>query len=149
MDRLNLKPSRTPTRQIQTIVRTVSKQTETYNVEVSDIKGNNTIPLSGTRVDRAELLSVENPNYKEMINKNRDLKGVNIEDTDTKSLLPIHVILGASDYAKIKTPKPQSTGAIGEPVAEYTLFGWTIMLPGTEKSLQNMFLASPHGCPRT
>ena len=91
---------------------------------------------------------VENPNYKEKINKYRHLKGVNIEDNDTKSVLPIHVILGASDYAKIKTPKPQRTGAIGEPVAKYTLFGWTIMSPGTEKSLENMFLALPHGSPR-
>ena len=113
MDRLNLKPSRTLTRQIQTIVSTVSKQTETYNVDVGDTKGNNTIPLSATRVDRAELLSVENPNYKELINKYRHLKGVNIEDTDTKSPLPIHLILGASDYTNIETPGPRRTAAIG------------------------------------
>lgn len=93
------------------------------------------------RVDRAELLSVENPNYKEMISKYRHLKGVNVEDIDTKALLPVHVILGASDYAKIKTRESQRTGAIGEPVAEYTLFGWTIMSSGTETDLVKMFAA--------
>lgn len=140
LDRLNLAPSRTLTRRLQTIVGTVTKRTETYNVQVSDTKGNYTIPLSANRVGRAELLCVENPNYREMIGKYRHLKGVNMEDTDTKSLLPVHVILGASDYAKIKTSTSQRTGAIGEPVAEYTLFGWTIMSPGTEQNLDSMFL---------
>lgn len=141
LDRLNLVPARTLTRRIQTIVGIVTKRTETYNTQVSDTKGNNAISLRVTRVDRAELLSVENPNYKEMISKYRHLEGVSMEDTDTKSLLPVHVILGASDYAKIKTRESQRTGAIGEPVAEYTLFGWTIMSPGTETDLDKMFLA--------
>lgn len=120
---------------------TVTKRTETYNVQVSDTKGNHTIPLSANRIDRAELLCVENPNYREMIGKYRHLKGVDMEDTDTKSLLPVHVILGASDYAKITTSTSQRTGAVGEPVAEFTLFGWTIMSPGTEQNLDSMFLA--------
>ena len=141
LDRLNLVPSRTLTRRIQTIVGIVTKQTETYNAQVSDTKGNNTISLRVTRVDHAELLYVENPNYKEIISKYRHLKGVTMEDTDTKSLLPVHVILGASDYAKIKTRESQRIGAIGEPVAECTLFRWTIMSPGLETYLDKMFLA--------
>ena len=120
---------------------TVTKRTETYNVQVSDTKGNHIIPLSANRIDRAELLCVENPNYREMIRRYRHLKGVDMEDTDTKSLLPVHVILGASDYAKIKTSTSQRTGAIGEPVAEFTLLGWTIMSPGSEQNLDSMFLA--------
>ena len=83
LDRLNLGPSRTLTRRIQTIVGIVTKRTETYNAQVSDTKGNNTISLGVSRVDRAELLSVENPNYKEVISKYRHLKGVTMEDTDT------------------------------------------------------------------
>ena len=58
-----------------------------------------------------------------------------------KKILPVHVILGASDYARIKTRESQRTGAMGEPVAEYTRFGWTIMSPGTETDLDSMFLA--------
>ena len=60
LDRLNLVPSRTLTRQVQTIVGTVTKRTETYNVQVSDTRGNRAIPLSANRIDRAELLYVEN-----------------------------------------------------------------------------------------
>ena len=69
LDRLNLVPSGTLTRRIQTIMGIVTKQTETYNAQVSDTKGNNTISLRVTRVDHTELLSMENPNYKEIISK--------------------------------------------------------------------------------
>ena len=71
----------------------MTKRMETYNAQVSDTKGKNTISLRVTRVDRAELLSVENPNYKEVISKYCHLKGVVMEDTDTKNSLPVHVIL--------------------------------------------------------
>ena len=141
LDRLRLAPMRTLTRRIQTIVGIVTKRNEIYKVQASDTKGRHSIPLSVTRVDRAELLSVENPNYAQMISKYRHLKGVHMEDTDTKSLLPVHIILGASDYAKIKTHESQRIGAVGEPVAEYTRFGWTILSPGTETDLDSMFLA--------
>ncbi|XP_067039904.1 uncharacterized protein [Acropora muricata] len=53
-----------------------------------------------------------------------------MEDTDSKSQLPVHMILGASDYAKIKTQE-----------AEFTRFGWAIMSPGLETDLDSMFLA--------
>ena len=49
LDRLNLVPTRTLTRRIQTIVGIVTKRTEIYNVQMSDTKGNNTFPLSETK----------------------------------------------------------------------------------------------------
>ena len=141
LDRLKLRPTRTHTRRIQTIVGLVTKRSEIFNVQASDTDEKYAIPLGVTRIDRAELLSVENPNYAVMISKYPHLKGVYMEDTDLKKMLPVHVILGASDYARIKTRESQRTGAMGEPVAEYTRFGWTIMSPGTETDLDSMFLA--------
>ena len=107
---------------------------------MSDTNRNHTFPLNVMTVECAELLSVQNPNCTEMIHRYQYLKGVKIENTDRKSLLPIHVILGASDYAKWKTWEAQRTGAIGEPVTEYTCFGWAIMLPGSEADFDSMFL---------
>ena len=63
-----------------------------------------------------------------------------MEETDTKELLPIHVILGANEYTKIRTAGYQRAGAVGEPMAEQTRFGWTIMSSGAEVDSQNMFL---------
>ena len=48
------------------------------------------------------LLTLPNPKYNEIINKTNCLGGIQMYDTDTKNLLPIHILLGASDFAKIK-----------------------------------------------
>ena len=50
-----------------------------------------------------------------------------MKETDANKLLPIHVILGANEYSKIKTAGYQRAGAVGEPIAKQTRFGWTIM----------------------
>ena len=64
-----------------------------------------------------------------------------MESHDTKDKLPVHLILGASEYAKLKTDQPPRIGQTGEPVAELTKFGWTIMSPGKESvDLSNLLM---------
>ena len=58
-----------------------------------------------------------------------------MEETDNKGILPIHVILGANEYTKIKMAGYQRVREIGEPIAEQTRFGWTIMSSGAEVDL--------------
>ena len=48
-----------------------------------------------------------------------------MEDKASKDTLPVHLILGASDYARIKTETTPRVGAIGEPLGEKTKLGWT------------------------
>ena len=62
------------------------------------------------------------------------LKGIKMNERDTKPELPIHVILGASDYVKIKMWKCPRVGKINEPIAEQTKIGW-VMSPGRESDL--------------
>ena len=61
-------------------------------------------------------------------------------DDDPKPFLPTHLILGTSDYAAIKTAEPARVGKLGEPVAEKTKFGWTLMSPGKELDHLKMLL---------
>lgn len=61
-------------------------------------------------------------------------------DVDTKEALPVHLILGASEIARIKTDQAPCVGSPGEPVAELTRFGWTIMSPGKEPDLSNLLV---------
>ena len=82
---------------------------------------------------------ISNPNYEKMIRSYRHLEGVKIDDNDTKRELPIHVIIGNSDFTKIKTKEPARVGNIGEPVAELTKLGWILMSPGHEPQ-QQMYL---------
>jgi hypothetical protein len=61
-----------------------------------------------------------------------------MNDGDEKALLPVHLILGASDMSRVKTSEPARVGDDGMPVAEKTALGWTIMSPGQE--MNNSFL---------
>ena len=72
------------------------------------------------------------------VNRYNHLKSVKLEEKDTKDLLPLHLILGTSDYAKIKTRTAPKIGKIGEPIAELTTFGWTIMSSGEENDLTSV-----------
>ena len=69
-----------------------------------------------------------------------------MQDADEKPELPVHLILGASEYAQIKTETKPKIGLPGEPIAELTKFGWTVLSPGKEINLTEMLLtqtASP------
>lgn len=60
-----------------------------------------------TKVNKGELLSIDNPMYGQLIDKYPHLQGVRITDHDIKDQLPIHV-LGSGEYASVKTKtKPQ------------------------------------------
>ncbi len=92
------------------------------------------------RIDKSELLSITNPQYGNLIKRYQHLNSVNMVDTDTNNQLPIHVILGSGDYARIKTPTKSLIGRDGEPVAERTKFGCTILSPGVEFDHKKMML---------
>ena len=58
-----------------------------------------------------------------------------MNERDTKPELPIHVILGASDYMKIKRKKCPRVGKINEPIEKQTRMGWVIMSPSRKIDL--------------
>ena len=86
----------------------VTKRVEVYSFEVSNTQGTFNLRVDVTKVEKRELPSLPNPKYKEIISKFEHLKGVVIEDTDEKEELPVHMIIGTSEFSKIKTPtKPR------------------------------------------
>ena len=135
VDLLKVKPARTLTRGIKTIMGLVTKRIETYDVKISDTQGRFTLLVCATKIEQRELLSLEDPNYPEMLKRYSHLKGVQMKETDT-----IHVILCINEYTRIKMAVYQRVGEIGEPIAEQTRFGWTIMSSGAEVDIENMFL---------
>ena len=48
------------------------------------------------------------------------------------------MILGASDFTKIKTQERPRIGQIGDPIAELTRLGWIIISPGKESSYSHL-----------
>ena len=107
---------------------------------ISSIKGNFSLPTTLSKFDKGVLLTEPNPRYAEIISQHQHLKDVMMDDVDTKQELAIHMIPGASEYAGLKTSSVPRVGNTGEPVAELTSFGWTIMSPVVETNLSSVYL---------
>ncbi len=63
-----------------------------------------------SKVDKPELMKLNNPNYFHLLERYKHLSGAKFEDPDTRTQIPIHLVLGASDYAKNKTSMAQKLG---------------------------------------
>ena len=105
------------------ILEAVTKQVEIFQVQVSSISGDFCLNTEVTKVDKNQLLSLENPRYEQCLAKYSHLKGIEKEDKDSKDILPVHLILGASDYTKIKTETAPRVRALGEPIGDKTKLG--------------------------
>ena len=133
LDRMDVRPGRRQVQKIEMMLGVATREVELTSVSVSNLAGNFQLAVEVTRVDKAALLELENPRYLEIIGRYPHLNGVKMLDEDAKTALPVHLILGASEIANIKTAEQAiRVGGPGEPVAEITRFGWTIMSPGEE-----------------
>ena len=106
---------------------------QVIEVPVCSVSGDFELNVNITKVEKKELLSLENPCYNEVLSSYSHLRGVSMDDDDEKDQLPVHIILGANDFAKIRTGERLRVGRRGEPVAEFTRFGWAIMSPGKDQ----------------
>lgn len=61
-----------------------------------------------------------------------------MNEQDTKAYLPVHVILGAAEYTKIKAWELEKIGELGELVAKHTAIGWVIMAAFVEQRYNHM-----------
>ena len=53
------------------------------------------------KLDKPEVVLFENLNYAKLISDNEHLVKVDIIDNDAKNKLPVHVIFGSGEYARI------------------------------------------------
>ena len=107
---------------------------------IENLSGNFHLRTEITKVNRGVPLTLTNPWYKDILAKYDHLRGVEIDDVDLKRELPVYLILGTSECAKIKTETVRKMGKPGEPIAELTRFGWTLMSHESEPHLTKMFL---------
>jgi len=95
-----------------------SKVIEDYSLELNCINGEKDI-----------LTYLPNPNLKALKKKCSHLSHLHFGDKDTgEGKLPVHIILGAADYHRIKTTEPPVLGTNPDvdPGAEFTMLGWTV-----------------------
>ena len=96
---LHLRPVDVQTKQIDMLMSSKQVRLETYEVKIESTINEFSMTTRCTKVDKSELLFLENPNYENIIQSYPHLKGVTIEDRDKKPKLPVHVVLGNGDYS--------------------------------------------------
>lgn len=140
LDKIPKRACSKTTRKIDMVLGVTTRQVEIYPINVKAVGRDFALNVDVTKVAKDKLLVLENPGYQQILREHKHLHGVELIDTDDKEELPVHLVLGASECAAIKTDCAPRAGKLGEPVAEKTRFGWTLMSPGKEVDATNLLL---------
>ena len=129
---LKVKPVDVETKNIDMLIASKAVRFEVYNLEFNSLDHQFSLTTKVTKINKSELLTVPNPNYVQLSQNHPHLKGVILNNDNTKPSLSVHVVLGSGDYARIKTVTKPRIGNDDEPIAELTKFGWFLISPGKE-----------------
>ena len=140
IDRLNIDPSRKETRQIEMLMHTANRKIEVYKLKITNVEESFQLCTEVSKIEKPSLLSISNPHYEQLIQKFNHLKGINMVDTSDQERYPINLILGTNEICKSKTTVRARVGTPGQPIAEYTKFGWVIMSPGKDLDFSEVYL---------
>ena len=113
---------------------------EVYRIKFCSVSEDFEKEADVTKVEKPQLMMLDNPRYRTLLEKYPHLKGVTMNDTDERPRLPVHIILENSETPRISTREPQRVGREWEPVASYTKLGWAITSPGKEIDSTNKLL---------
>ncbi|XP_028419027.1 uncharacterized protein LOC114544609 [Dendronephthya gigantea] len=133
IETLHKKPKRVELRRVDMMLTSKTTKVEIYSAKLTSVDGKFTTEIELSKVNKSQLMMITNPEFKSLCQKYDHLKEVEVnEDPKNRDQIPVHVVLGASEYATIKTRSAQKVGQPGQPVAERTLLGWTLMSSGKE-----------------
>ena len=102
LGKLNLRPIRRETKRTEMMMHSTIRKIDVFEVEINDVSGDFQFKTEVSKVKGETLLSLPNPNYESVLRQHQHLRDIKMNDTDTKAELPIHLILGASEYTRIK-----------------------------------------------
>ena len=140
--KINKKTKQKEPKKTEMMFHTTTKWVEIFDVTIENIEGNFELKTQLNNVEKDTLLSLPNPNYLEIISHYPHLNDIKLNNIVKKKELPVHVILGVSDYAKIKMQERPTIGQPGDPIAELTRFGWFIVSPGHENNLTHLLFSN-------
>ena len=139
INKINKKPICRESKRIKTLMHSEVKK-EIYQFEIGDINQEFKIGFAINKLEKEILLELPNPNYPEIQTSYNHLKDI-INHTETNKELPVHVILEAGDYTKIKNQERARVGQAGEPITESTKLGWVVIFPGQETSVTKILFS--------
>ena len=128
--KLNLKPARIEQRYIEQMYGTMRKIVEVYSVAVHSLAVKEfSIDVERINVEKDLLTHLPNPNIKALKKQCGRFRRLTFTEEATRSYtMPVHIILGAADYQRIRTTGPLILGVDPDkdPGAEFTVHGWTL-----------------------
>ena len=101
-------------RKIAMLTGVETRSVQVFEVVMRSVTGDFTLNVNVTKIENGELLTLDNPRYSDLLNNHPYLRGVAMEISDTKAHLPAHLIIGANDFAKIRTSDRLRVGRGGE-----------------------------------
>ena len=138
LGKLDLRPIRREKKRIEMMMHSTTRKIDVFEIEIHDVSGNFQFKAEVSKVERDTLLSLPNHNYESVLRQHQHLRDIKMNDTDTKAELPIHLILGASEYTIIKVQEMPRVGQPGEPITKLLRLGWVLMSPGKEVELSKL-----------
>ena len=106
----------------------ISKLVEIYEVELQSKSKDFHMTIECINIERDVITQLPNPEIAKLKKQQPKLKRIKFSEEDSKDkMLPVHILLGLSDYNRIRI---QSAPVIGRypdyPVAEQTKMGWIL-----------------------
>ena len=111
---IKAKAKSTSLRKIAMLTGVETRSVQVFEVVMRSVTGDFTLNVNVTKIENGELLTLDNPRYSDLLNNHPYLRGVAMEISDTKAHLPAHLIIGANDFAKIRTSDRLRVGRGGE-----------------------------------
>ena len=105
LDYLKINPTRREIKTIETLANLTTKKLKIYSVKMQDVNEKHSFNTELNKLVREVFLTLPNPECSKILKKYQYLREVHINDTDEKEQLPVHIVLGARDFAKIKMEK--------------------------------------------
>ncbi len=128
--KLNLVPARKEKRCIEQMYGTVDKVVEIYEVTLESLAVSGyEIKIECINAEKEILTTLPNPRIADLKQRNPRLKEVSLcEEKTTSECMPVHVMLGVSDFQRIRTSGTLILGTNPDldAGAEFTMLGWTV-----------------------
>lgn len=115
---------------IKQMFGTIRRNVEVYNITIQSLAIDGfSLSIECLNAEKDVLTYLPNPNIRTLKKRHSRFRRLTFSEEETRSdSMPVHIILGAADYQRVRTMEPLVLGTTPDkdPGAEFTMLGWTI-----------------------
>ena len=128
--KLSIQPRYKETRCIEQMYGTVTRRVEIYGIKIESTAVDGfSLEVNCINAEKGVLTYLPNPRIKDLKQRFFRLRRLEIGDEEAvEQQLPVHIILGAADYQRIRSTEQPVLGSNPDtdPGAEFTMLGWML-----------------------